>query len=84
MVLDGNVGNRTYDYIKSFGQCVNIVNDIKTNQKEFIVTQDSNDLNKKIIENISNGEKVVIVSMSKGKCDTFYQKLNSEFPNKKF
>jgi hypothetical protein len=40
MVLDGDVGNRAYDYIKSFGQCVNIVNDIKINQKNFKVTQD--------------------------------------------
>ena len=57
MVLDGDVGNRTYDYIKSFGQCVNIVNNIKINQKEFIVTQDSNIFSNKIIKNISNGEK---------------------------
>jgi len=47
------------------------------------VTQDRNSFSSKIIKNITNGEKVVIVSMSTGKCDTFYQKLKAEFPNKK-
>ena len=38
LVLDGDISNRTYKFIKNFGECVNIVNDIKVNQKEFILT----------------------------------------------
>jgi type I site-specific restriction endonuclease len=83
MVLDGDVGNRTYNYIKSFGQCINIVNDIKINKKNFIVTQDNENFCNKISKSVKSGEKVVIVSMSTGKCDTFHQKLKKKFPEKK-
>ena len=64
MVLDGDVGNRTYNYIKSFGQCINIVNDIKINKKNFLVTQDNENFSNKISNSVKSGEKVVIVSMS--------------------
>jgi outer membrane protein assembly factor BamE (lipoprotein component of BamABCDE complex) len=57
MVLDGDVGNRTYDYIKSFGQCVNIVNDIKINQKNFKVRQDGTKFYKNIQFKIQKNEK---------------------------
>jgi hypothetical protein len=83
MVLDGDVGNRTYNYIKSFGQCINIVNDIKINKKNFLVTQDNDNFSNKISNSVKSGEKVVIVSMSTGKCDTFHQKLKKEFPEKR-
>ena len=83
MVLDGDVGIRTYDYIKSFGQCVNIVNDIKINQKDFKVTQDEAYFKEKIIKNLTNGEKVVLVSMPGTKCVSYAENFGKIFPNKK-
>ena len=83
MVLDGDVGNRAYDYIKSFGQCVNIVNDIKINQKNFKVTQDGTKFYKNIVNKVSKGEKVVIVSMPTTKCETYADTLGKQFPDKK-
>ena len=82
MVLDGDVGIRTYDYIKSFGQCVNIVNDIKINQKDFKVTQDEAYFKEKIIKNLTNGEKVVLVSMPGIKCVSYAETFGKMFPNK--
>jgi hypothetical protein len=70
VVLDGDVGNRTYNYIKSFGQCINIVNDINEN------------FSNRISNFVKSGEKVVIVSMSTAKCDSFHQKFKKEFPEK--
>ena len=83
MVLDGDVGNRTYDYIKSFGQCVNIVNGIKINQKDFKVTQDETYFKDKIIKNLTNGEKVVLVSMPGAKCVSYAETFGKIFPTKK-
>ena len=83
MVLDGDVGNRTYNYIKSFGQCVNIVNDIKINQKNFKVTQDGTKFYQNIVNKVSKGEKVVIVSMPITKCETYSDTLQKQFPDKK-
>jgi len=69
ITLDGDLGQRTYKYIKSFGKCLNIVNTVKKNQKIFNITDDYNLYLGSIKKDILNGLKIVIVSMSSKKCN---------------
>lgn len=64
ILLDGDIGHRTYDFSGYFGKAINIVNKITFNPREFIITPDRelyyNDIKSKIEQN----KKIVIVSMS--------------------
>ena len=40
--LDGDLGNRTYNFINHFGKSININNNIQINKKHFLFTKDKN------------------------------------------
>ncbi len=83
LVLDGDISNRTYKYIDTFGKCINLVNDIKINKRTFKITHQRNDFIETIDKDLDNDLKVVIVSMPSKQCDKFNERLTEKYPNKK-
>lgn len=76
ITLDGDLGNRTYKYIKSFGKCLNVVNTVKKNKKIFNFTDNTTKYNESIRQDILSGLKIVIVSMSSSKCNEYKDFIN--------
>jgi hypothetical protein len=85
IVLDGDIDDRTYNFLNHFGPSINIVNDIKINKKSFIIMTNKEVYYKKIIHDIQYNKKVVIVSMSSTQCDKIMEDENFKvaFTNKK-
>ena len=69
ITLDGDIGNRTYKFIESFGKYINVVNDIKINPRKFIIDEDYSNFKSKIHDDLEKNKKIVVVSMSSNKCD---------------
>ena len=82
IVLDGDIGQRTYDFIDSFGKSIKLVDDIKINQRQFKITDDTVDFNDRIKKDLDKNKKVAIISMSSAKCNQFYDYFRGLFPNK--
>ena len=83
IVLDGDIGDRTYNFINHFGTSINISNNIKINKRNFIIKTDTDDFYKNILNDISNNKKIVIVSMSSKKCSDMEELIKKEYPKKK-
>ena len=81
--LDGDLGNRTYNFINYFGKSININNNIQINKKHFLFTKDKNKYTEEILKDLEDNKKIVIVSMSSKKCKEFYDLITSKFENKK-
>jgi hypothetical protein len=82
LVLDGDISNRTYKYIDTFGKCINLVNDIKINKRTFKITHQRNDFIETIDKDLDKNKKVVIVSMASTQCETFSNRLKEKYPKK--
>jgi len=81
--LDGDMGNRLYTFIASFGKYINVVNDIKINKKKFVIDEDEKHFLREIQRDLMMNKKVVIVSMSSKKCDELAATINYEHDKKK-
>lgn len=81
LVLDGDVGNRTYNYLNSFGKSLNINNIQIVNPKKYIFTKNTKFFNDKVIEDIRNGLKIVIVSSKAD--DKLHDQIFEEFSETK-
>jgi hypothetical protein len=82
LVLDGDISNRTYKYIDTFGKCINLVNDIKINKRTFKITHQRNSFIETIDKDLDENKKVVIVSMASTQCETFSNRLKEKYPKK--
>ena len=82
ITMDGDIGNRTYNFVSTFGTMTNIVNDIKINKREFKVMEEPTKYFELIKKDLTENKKIVIVSMSATACDTYKKKINIEFPTK--
>lgn len=82
IALDGDIGNRTYNFLNYFGTSTNIVNDIKINKRSFSILSDKEPFYKKLIDDIQSNKKIVICSMSSKKCSDIYDMIKEKFPNK--
>ena len=80
IVLDGDINDRTYRFIDTFGNSIKLVNDIKINQRHFVVTRDEFLYLKKIEKDLNNDLNVVIVSMSSNKCEFFKSYFEEKIP----
>ena len=80
IALDGDLGDRSYSYIKSFGEAICIENQIKINKKDFFITDDRDKYGKAIETDIAEGKKIVIVSMSSTECKYFHDKIKNINP----
>jgi len=83
ITLDGDMTNRTYHYINSFGKSLNIVNTIKFNPKDFNLLDDNEAFHSEIFKALDNEKKIVIVSMSKKEAESLTIKLTSNYPKLK-
>jgi len=83
ITLDGDVGNRTYNFIQEMGNSINIINTIKKNKRHYILTKNREKYNADILLDILDNKKIVIVSMSSKKCKEYYDLITSKFENKK-
>lgn len=82
ITLDGDMNDRSYNYINSFGGSRNIVNSVKINQRSFIIDTDKNVFIKSISDDLHRDKKVVIASMSSKQCSEIETKIKSEHPDK--
>ena len=82
IVLDGDIGNRTHNFLNHFGSTTNIINDIKINKRKLTITNDGSSFDDQIMTDLSRNKKIVICSMSSKKCTDMYEKIMSRFPKK--
>lgn len=83
IVLDGDISNRTYNFLNNFGTSINIVNDIKINKKNFVITTNKEIYLKEIKRDIEQNNKIVIASMSSKQCNNIFDEIRSICENKK-
>ena len=82
IVLDGDIDDRTYNFLNHFEDSMNIKNNILINQRHLKITTVTNFYYVKIMKDISEGVKVVVCSMSSKKCDDIYDLFFSKFQKK--
>jgi len=76
LLLDGDMSDRTYDFISHQVETFKLYKNIFTpTKKHFIFTHNLDKFNKQIDDDIKNGVKIVIVSMTRS--DT--ERLNTEY-----
>ena len=68
IVLDGDIDDRTYNFLNYFEDSTNIHNNILINQRHLKISTDSNFYYEKNIKDISDGIKIVVCSMSSKRC----------------
>jgi hypothetical protein len=79
IVMDGDFGNRAYEYIAALGKSIILENKVKKNSKLFIFSNNRPLFDKKIIEDLAAGKKIVIVSMSASVCLYYYRKFSLDY-----
>ena len=83
IVLDGDIDDRTYNFLNYFEDSTNIQNNILINQRHLKITTDSNFYYEKILKDIKERVKVVVCSMSSKKCIDIHDLIKSKCPGKK-
>jgi hypothetical protein len=68
IMLDGDISNRAYIYIKNIGDFVFIENTFNKNPKNFIFSSNESKFDKCIDDDLKSGKKIVVVSMSSKYC----------------
>lgn len=64
LALDGDFGNRSYDFLKELGSCKVVKNVFEKGGRHFIFTDKMKTFDDKIEKSLKDGKNVVIVSMS--------------------
>ena len=75
LVLDGDFGNRSYEYISFFGESIILENECQKNKKNFIYTNNRNKFDDTIENDLKEGKNVVICSMSSKLATYYYDKF---------
>lgn len=73
LALDGDLHNRSYTYLKHFGDSVIIENEIKKNKRHFIFSNNRNIFELNLANDLANGENIGLISMS-SKLAMLYEK----------
>jgi hypothetical protein len=81
--MDGDMGNRSYNLIKHFGESINIINNIQINQRHFIFTKNRDFITNDIMQDIEDEKKIVIVSMSSKKAIEYRDIISEKYKDKK-
>lgn len=81
ITFDGDLGQKTFQYINTVGPSIIIENTIKFNPKNYIITDDKNEYSQQILQDIKNKKKIVIVSMSACECE-YFKDLIEKFTEK--
>lgn len=81
LALDGDFHNRSYTYLKSFGDVTVLQNEVKKDKRHFIFTNDRNDFETKVDADLKSGKNVVVVSMSSKIATHFYSIYHETYPS---
>jgi hypothetical protein len=81
--LDGDLNNRSYQFIKQFGEGIYLENLTTKNNKVITVTEDAVSYKKKICSALRKKQKIVICSLSTEKARWYKEMIESDFPNLK-
>ena len=80
LCLDGDLCDRSYDFIYNLGIDYKIyINEYKTTKKHYILTNDTNDFNNKIMEKLNEGKKIVLCCMSKNETELYYELFKNNY-----
>jgi len=79
--LDGDLSDRGYDFINEFGTSINIVNNIKINQKTFYIKKNRVQYTEMIHQDLDNNKKLVICSLSAKECKYYSEYIKEQFPD---
>ena len=81
--LDGDLGHRSFNFLKHFERCLNIENLNKRNDKTLYFTEEINEYDDEIFELLTEKKKIAIASMTSQKADYYYNWVKEKFPNLK-
>ena len=82
ITLDGDMDNRTYDYISNYGNMLNIKNDFITHTKKIHLMKNINNFRNMIYEDLNNNKRIAIASMSSNEVEKINIELTNRYPNK--
>ena len=83
ITLDGDLSFRGFNYIKYFGNSINIINPIKKNNKIFYLIDNKNTFYGNIEASLNDNKKIVIVSQSSKKCKNLFVFIQQKYPDLK-
>jgi len=82
LALDGDLCDRSYDFLSEICEHEGYkfyTNDFKPNKKHFLFTHNPNKLYKAIEQDLKDGKKICIVSMTKTDTERFYQTYKDKY-----
>jgi hypothetical protein len=79
LALDGDFGNRAYDYITYFGESIILENEHKNNLKHFIFTNNKDKFDEDINDSLKFLNNIVIVCMSSKLATMYYNKYKDKY-----
>ena len=83
ITMDGDISNRTYNFINGFGPSINIVNTIKKNKKIFNFMDNKENYKNRIFKELDDNKKVVIVSQCKEDVEALKIEIQNKFTSLK-
>lgn len=81
LILDADIGHRGYMNMKTYGTYKIIHNTYQHDQKEFIITNNEEDHQTRIYNDIAQNLNICIVSMSAGHITQTYERIKKKFKN---
>ena len=79
LVLDGDFGNRSYEFIRELGNNLILENISRKTDKKFIFMDDKEDFEEKIDKDLLNGKNIVVVSMSATEITKYMEKYEKKY-----
>jgi len=79
--LDGDLGNRSFQFLNHFGNCLNIENLNKRNDKTLYFTTEQNEFEDEIFDLLTLSKKIAIASMTSIKAEHYYKWIKQKFPD---
>ena len=77
--LDGDLSNRTYDFIKDFGNSIILRNIVKKDKKHFIFRKNKNKFDELIKHDLEKGLNLCIVSMSSKIAESIFNMYKDKY-----
>ena len=78
--LDGDLHNRSYQFIKQFGEGIYLENLTTKNNKEITITEDATEFKKDILKSLKKKNKIVICSLSTDKSRFYKELIEEKYP----
>jgi len=81
--LDGDLGHRSFNFLKHFDRCLNIENLNKRNDKTLYFTEEINEYDDEIFDLLTKKKKIAIASMTSKRAEHYYEWIKEKFPKLK-